>query len=666
MPDLNPQQRNAVRITDRPLLVLAGAGSGKTRVITYKIAHLIRHCGLDPRHIVAVTFTNKAAREMRERVARLDKRENIKGLTISTFHTLGMNLLRREAAQLDFKPNFSIFDAQDSQHLIDELVRKRPVAFANDSMRWQISSWKNNLISPEQAVQQANSEFELAAAILYNEYQHHLHAYNAFDFDDLIMQPSVLLTKNQTVRERWQNRIRHMLLDEYQDTNLAQYELVRLLVGKTTPFTAVGDDDQCIYTWRGANPENLLRLKEDFPRLEVIKLEQNYRSSACILKCANTLISENPHIFEKKLWSELGYGSQLSIVACRDADHEAERVVSDILHQKFTHGTCGGDYAILYRGNHQSRSFEKALREHSINYNLSGGTSFFDYTEVKDLLSYLRLLVNPDDDRAFLRIVNTPRREIGATTLEKLAGFATQRQVSLLAACFENDLGPELGKRAASRLLPFAEWITTLADQGERGDPVSCVNQLINDMDYPAWIQDNAKDPDEADRRLQNVDDLLGWVKRLAEKGDSDATLSTIVNRISLLDRLDRDDADASNDCVRLMTLHAAKGLEFPHVFMVGMEENLLPHRTSIEEDNLEEERRLAYVGITRAQKTLTLTYARKRKRAGEWLSCEPSRFLSELPVEDIKWEKPGMAADPSERAERGQAHLSNLRGLLS
>lgn len=665
MPDLNPQQRNAVRVTDRPLLVLAGAGSGKTRVITYKIAHLIRACGIEPKHILAVTFTNKAAREMRERVAKLDARENIKGLSISTFHTLGMNLLRREAAHLDFKANFSIFDAQDSQHLIDELVRKRPLAFSNDALRWQISSWKNDLVIPEQAVQQSNSEFELAAAILYNEYQHHLHAYNAFDFDDLIMQPVLLLRRDRVVRERWQNRIRHMLLDEYQDTNLAQYELVRLLVGKTTPFTAVGDDDQSIYAWRGANPENLLRLQEDFPRLELIKLEQNYRSSACILKCANHLIRQNPHVFEKQLWSELGYGTPLSIVACRDADHEAERVVSDILHQKFTHGTRGGDYAILYRGNHQSRSFEKALREHSIPYHLSGGTSFFDYTEVKDLLSYLRLLVNPDDDRAFLRVVNTPRREIGATTLEKLAAFASQRRLSLLAACFEADLEPELGKRAASRLVPFAEWMTGLADQGERGDPVACIKQMLDDMAYTGWIQDNAKDPDEAERRLQNVDDLLGWLQRMASQDDSDTTLAAIVNRISLLDRLDRDD-EAGIDCVRLMTLHAAKGLEFPHVFMVGMEENLLPHRTSIEEDKLEEERRLAYVGITRAQKTLTLSYARKRRRAGEWISCEPSRFLSELPEADIIWEKPGTRVDPAERAERGQAHLSNLRGLLS
>ncbi len=664
--DLNSQQRAAVRETACPLLVLAGAGSGKTRVITYKIVHLINNCGMDPKKITAVTFTNKAAREMRERVSKLGKRDSTKGLTVSTFHMLGMSLLRREARQLDYKPGFSIFDSHDSQHLVDELLRKRPTAFAADALRWQLSHWKNDLVTPEQAVQQAGNDFELSAAILYNEYQHHLHAYNAFDFDDLIMQPALLLQNNAAVREHWQNRIQHMLLDEYQDTNLAQYELVKLLVGKTTPFTAVGDDDQSIYTWRGANPENLLRLKDDFPRLKVIKLEQNYRSSACILKCANHLISRNPHVFDKQLWSELGYGSRLKIIACRDAEHEAERVVSDILHQRFTHNSRGGEFAILYRGNHQSRSFEKALREHSINYHLSGGTSFFDYAEVKDLLSYLRLLVNPDDDRAFLRIVNTPRREIGATTLEKLAGFATRRELSLLAACFDPALETELGNRASKRLIPFAEWLTTLADQGERGDPMACIEQMVVDCQYREWIEDSAREPNEAERRLQNVDELLGWLKRMAKQDEKDMTLSAMVNRISLLDRLDRDDDDANADSVRLMTLHAAKGLEFPHVFMVGMEENLLPHRTSIEEDNLEEERRLAYVGITRAQQTLTLTYARKRKRAGEWQSCEPSRFLAELPGDDVQWDKPGASRDPAERAERGQAHLSNLRGLLS
>jgi len=665
MPELNPQQRGAVREVQSPLLVLAGAGSGKTRVITEKIAYLIKQCGMPAKTIVAVTFTNKAAREMRERVSRLLSKDAGRGLVVSTFHTLGMRILRREAKGLGYKSNFSIFDSQDSLHLIDELLRKVPGAFAPDALRNQLSHWKNELVLPLQAFKQAATEFETAAAILYAEYQRNLKAYNALDFDDLILQPVVALQDNQNVREHWQNRVRHLLVDEYQDTNSAQYRLVQLLVGNTTPFTAVGDDDQSIYAWRGANPENLRRLKDDFPRLTVIKLEQNYRSAGCILKCANQLISNNPHLFEKRLWSSLGYGTPLKVMACRDGDHEAERVVSEILHHQFTHATRHGEYAILYRGNHQSRSFEKVLREHSIAYHLSGGTSFFEYTEVKDLLAYLRLLVNEDDDRAFLRVVNTPRRELGAATLEKLGAYASEHGLSLLAACFESGLQTVLNKRASSRLREFAEWVVMLADDGRRSEAMPVVRQLIQDIDYSAWLSDNAKDPNDADRRQQNVNELLNWIERLAAKGDDERGLADIVSRIALLDRLDRDDEGNSN-CVRLMTLHAAKGLEFPHVFMVGVEENILPHRSSIEEDSLEEERRLAYVGITRAQKTLTLTYAGKRRRAGEWESCEPSRFLSELPHEDLEWDKPGAVQNPQIRKQRGQAHLAQLRGLLS
>jgi ATP-dependent DNA helicase Rep len=663
--DLNPQQRAAVREVNAPLLVLAGAGSGKTRVITEKIAYLIGECSVPARNIVAVTFTNKAAREMRERVSRLLSKDSGQGLVLSTFHTLGMRMLRRESKRLGYKSNFSIFDAQDSLHLIDELLRKAPSAFAPEALRNQISQWKNELVLPLQAVKQATSEFETAAALLYAEYQRNLKAYNAFDFDDLILQPVLALQESEEVCAHWQNRVRHLLVDEYQDTNSAQYRLVQLLVGNTTPFTAVGDDDQSIYAWRGANPQNLQRLKDDFPRLTVIKLEQNYRSAGCILKCANQLIANNPHLFEKRLWSALGYGSPLKIMACRDGDHEAERVVSEILHHQFTNGTRHGEYAILYRGNHQSRSFERVLREHGIAYHLSGGTSFFEYTEVKDLLSYLRLLVNEDDDRAFLRVVNTPRRELGAATLEKLGAYAAEHGISLFAACFESGLQQLLNRRACSRLREFAEWMVELADDGRRADAMAVVHRLIHDVDYSGWLRDNAKDPNEAERRQQNVSDLLDWLKRLADRSEDECTLADIVSRVALLDRLDRDD-EASGNCVRLMTLHAAKGLEFQHVFMVGVEENLLPHRSSIEQDDFEEERRLAYVGITRAQKTLTLTYARKRRRAGEWESCEPSRFLSELPREDLEWDEPGTVQNPKARRQRGQAHLAQLRGLLS
>ncbi|WP_096363775.1 DNA helicase Rep [Thiohalobacter thiocyanaticus] len=666
MADLNPQQRAAMRHVDGPLLVLAGAGSGKTRVITCKIAHLIEDHALSPRYITAVTFTNKAAREMRERVGRILSRGQGRGLSISTFHTLGLNILKREHRRLGFKASFSILDAADSAHLIRELIGKSRLALDPDAARWQISDWKNDLIYPQQAVEQAADDRAMACAQLYAQYQRSLKAYNAFDFDDLILQPVRLFQSDLEAREHWQGRIRHLLVDEYQDTNGAQYELVRQLVGRLGYFTAVGDDDQSIYTWRGARPENLARLQEDYPRLKVIKLEQNYRSSGCILKCANTLIGNNPHLFEKKLWSALGYGEPLRIIGCRDPDHEAERVVSEILHAKFTHGARDGDFAILYRGNHQSRPFEKALREHRIPYHLSGGMSFFEYSEIKDLVAYLRLLVNEDDDRAFLRVVNTPRREIGTTTLEKLGEYASDRGVSLLCACYELGLAQHLNSRAVKKLQEFANWVVSIAEMAKGGDPIEVFRQLLSDIDYAGWLQAQAKDTDEADRRWANVEELVSWMQHAQRQLDGDVTLGDIVGRMSLMDILDRNQDDAGGDMVHLMTLHAAKGLEFPHVYLVGMEEEILPHRTSLEEDSLEEERRLAYVGITRAQKTLTCTFARKRKRAGEWLSTEPSRFLEELPADDIVWVDRRTEVDPEARQERGKAHLANLKSMLS
>jgi len=646
--------------------VLAGAGSGKTRVITQKIAHLILNQGMDAAHITAVTFTNKAAREMRERVSSLLPREKSRGLTVSTFHTLGLNILRREHKHLGFKPGFSIFDSQDSGHLINELINKARIGLDPDQTRWKISAWKNDQLLPAAALLKAEDDRDIAIARIYEEYQRHLKAYNAFDFDDLILAPVTLLTDDAEVRERWQARIRHFLVDEYQDTNGAQYELVKQLVGRLGIFTAVGDDDQSIYTWRGARPENLMRLQEDYPRLKVVKLEQNYRSTGCILKCANQLIANNSHIFEKKLWSELGYGTALRVLPCRDPEHEAERVVSELLHQKFTAASRDGDFAILYRGNHQARPFEKILREHRIPYHLSGGMSFFDYAEIKDLVAYLRLLVNEDDDRAFLRAVNTPRREIGPSTLEKLGAYSSERGISLLAACFELGLTQQLSGRALTRVQEFAQWVVNFADRAKRGNPIELFKELVNDIGYMQWLETSTRDPDEAARHIQNVDDLFSWLEQMTKQIGDDAGLSELVNRLSLMDILDRDKDEAGGNCVHLMTLHAAKGLEFPNVFLVGVEEGILPHRSSIEEDNLDEERRLAYVGITRAQKTLNLSYCSRRKRAREWESCEPSRFLNELPADDLRWENRSGQVDPEERQTRGKAHLANLRGMLT
>jgi ATP-dependent DNA helicase Rep len=662
---LNPSQQEAARYVGGPLLVLAGAGSGKTRVITHKIAHLIGECAIPARHVYAVTFTNKAAREMRARAAREVKGRDARGLTISTFHTLGLDILRRHADRAGLRPGFSLFDAQDAEAVLKEHLRKsaRQDAHSVAGLQARISRWKNDLVTPERALSQAEDDYEADLARFYGDYERSLRAYNAVDFDDLILAPARLFGDQADVLDAWQARIRYLLVDEYQDTNGAQYELVRQLVGPRGALTVVGDDDQSIYAWRGARPENLARLKADYPHLKVVMLEQNYRSSGRILGLANALIANNPHVFEKRLWSSLEPGDLPRILTCRDETHEAERVVSEILHRHFTEGESFGRFAILYRGNHQARPFEKALREHKVPYFLSGGTSFFARAEVKDLMAYLRLLANPDDDAAFLRIVNTPRREIGPHTLEALASYAAGRGVGMLASCQELGLGQHLGERAQRRLQDFAAWIGGYAKRAE-SEPVAAVKALVEGMNYAAWLRENASSPQVAERRIENATDLLNWLGALHRGELQEKTLAETVNHLCLMDVLERQAEEEGGDRVALMTLHAAKGLEFPHVFLAGMEEELLPHRTSIDEDTIEEERRLAYVGITRAKVSLTFTLTQRRIRYGELIESEPSRFLSELPAEQIDWDaRRGVTQE--QRKARGTAHLANLRGML-
>lgn len=666
MNDLNPRQREAVRYLDGPLLVLAGAGSGKTRVITAKIAHLIEQASIAARNITAVTFTNKAAREMKNRVGKLLGSDTSRGLSISTFHTLGLNILRRELKAAGLRSGFSIFDEQDVDQLMRELAKKNDAdKDALQRARWQISTWKNDLVDPDQAIAAAQTDIEAFQAALYGAYQRALRAYNAVDFDDLILLPVSLLRDNAELRERWQNRIRYLLVDEYQDTNGAQYELVKLLVGVRGALTVVGDDDQSIYAWRGARPENLARLRDDFPRLHVIKLEQNYRSMRRILHAANTLIANNEHVFEKKLWSELGPGDPLRIINCKDEEDEAERVVSEIIHQRFNSGAPFSSFAILYRGNHQSRPFEKALRTQNIPYFLSGGTSFFSRNEVKDVMAYLRLLANPDDDSAFLRVINTPRREIGTTTLEKLSQYAGSRSTTLFNAINEFGLEEQLPARALHRLREFGDWLGTLARTAGSSPAVEILRQLLSDIDYHEWLNQTSNSDKIAERRWENVEELIAWLNKLHADENRGDTLAEMVNHLALMDILERQDEEANDDRVVLMTLHGAKGLEFPHVFLVGMEEELLPHRSSIEEDNIAEERRLAYVGLTRAQRTLVMTCAERRRRAGELTRCEPSRFLQELPPDDLRWEGRGAVLSEEEKKARGSASLANLKAML-
>ncbi len=669
MPDkLNPRQLAAVKHINGPSLVLAGAGSGKTRVITQKIAYLIQDCHIDARNIAAVTFTNKAAREMKNRVKKLLNKDQSKGLRVSTFHTLGLDIIRHELKTLGYKPGFSIYDNTDSIALLKELMKKTFGDHDNQAEKtlWQISNWKSAFIQPAQALSEANGDaLFTAAATLYEQYNHHLKTYNAVDFDDLIMLPALLFREHPEVLERWQNRIRHLLVDEYQDTNTAQYELVKMLTGVRGNLTVVGDDDQSIYTWRGAQPENMALLKQDFPGLEIIKLEQNYRSTRRILHAANTLIANNSHIFEKKLWSDLGHGDPIRVLRIANEEAEAEQIVSELLHHKFVNRSRFKDYAILYRGNFQSRLFERVLREHDVPYYLSGGLSFFAYAEVKDIMAYLRLLANPEDDNAFIRIINTPRREIGPSTLEKLSHYAGERNSSLFNACFELGLTQHLPARASERLKSFCDWILALAHKAENDDPIETINLMLREIDYDRWLLDNSKDEGQANRRIENIKELTGWLKRMA-KTSPDAGLGDLVARLTLLDTLERENEDERGDQVSLMTLHAAKGLEFPYVYLVGVEEELLPHRNSIETDNIEEERRLAYVGITRAQKNLTISFAKKRKRYGETSNCAPSRFINELPADDLQWAGEGVEMDPEERQQRGQAHLANLREMLA
>ena len=666
-PDLNPRQLAAVRHLDGPCLVLAGAGSGKTRVITHKIAYLIQECGIDPRHIAAVTFTNKAAREMKERVSSLLDKKAAQGLRVSTFHTLGLDIIRRELNTLGYKPGLSIYDNTDSAGLLRELMTRAFGDHGNqaEQMLWQISRWKSAFVQPEQALAEAAGDaVTVAAARLYETYNHHLKTYNAVDFDDLIMLPVLLFREHPEIMEHWQNRIRYLLVDEYQDTNATQYELVQQLVGVRGNLTVVGDDDQSIYAWRGAKPENLNQLEHDFPQLQIIKLEQNYRSTGRILKAANQLIANNPHVFDKQLWSELGFGDPIRILRSRTEELEAEQIVSELMHHRFVQRSNNSDYAILYRGNHQSRLFERVLREHEVPYYLSGGISFFAYAEIKDIMAYLRLLTNPDDDNAFLRIVNTPRREIGPGSVEKLATYAAGRGHSLFAASMELGLAQSLGPRPLAQLQRFADWILELRHQADNGETVSLARRLVTDIDYERWLLDNSRDETQATRRMDNVNELLGWLERMA-KNNPEAELSELVAKLTLLDTLDREEEDRG-DRVHLMTLHAAKGLEFPYVYLVGMEEELLPHRSSIEEDNIEEERRLAYVGITRARKNLTLSFAVKRKRYGDVIDCQPSRFIDELPEEDLQWAGEGVKVNKQEQQQRGQAHLATLKSLLA
>lgn len=670
MNKLNPRQREAVRYADGPLLVLAGAGSGKTSVITRKIAHLIEELGIPGRHIAALTFTNKAAREMKERVGKIVDRGKARGLIVSTFHNLGLNIIRDEHPHLGYHPGFSIFDAEDAKALLQDLMMRGGSAEAGDEVndvQMTISSWKNALRSPTEAYSKAADEREQRIAIIYKQYNEYLKAYNAVDFDDLILLPVQLFRDFPDVLAKWRKKIRYLLVDEYQDTNVCQYELVKQLVAERAAFTVVGDDDQSIYAWRGARPENLVQLKEDFPSLKIVKLEQNYRSTGRILRSANTVIANNPHVFEKALWSDHTIGEEIRIIRCRSEDAETERVATEILDQKLKNGLNFQDFAVLYRGNHQARLLEMKLQAYQIPYRLSGGQSFFSKSEIKDAMSYLRLLINPDDNAAFLRVVNVPRREIGPRTLEQLSHYSRSRNVSLFKAL--SDMGAEthVTEKGLDRLRRFAHWVDKTCERLFSEDPIPVIKQLFTDIEYEEWLHQHSGSPKQAERRMENIWYLVESIQRMLDDGKGTADelgIEDAIAKLILRDMMEQREDEDDSDKVQLLTLHASKGLEFPHVFIMGLEEEILPHRSSIEEGNIEEERRLMYVGITRARETLSLTYAASRKQYGEKIETIPSRFLDELPEEDVKWEGLG-DQDKEANQKKGKATLSALIGDL-
>ena len=680
--DLNLPQLEAVHHVQGPCLVLAGAGSGKTRVITHKIGHLIQ-LGLEPERIAAITFTNKAAAEMRERAKKLVGRDAQK-VVICTFHALGVRMLRQNGEALGLKKNFSILDTDDVTSILKDAGGTTDAATARQ-WQWAISLWKNQGLNAAMAEAQASNDNERITARIMARYEERLSAYQSVDFDDLIGLPLKLLQQHEEVRLAWQQQMGHVLVDEYQDTNATQYEVLKLLVGERARFTAVGDDDQSIYCWRGATLDNLQRLPHDFPALKVVKLEQNYRSTSAILQAANNVIGPNPKLFPKTLFSELGEGEPVRVIDADNEEHEAERLVNRIQSLRGGNDTGEGmsqfrawkDFAVLYRANHQSRMLEKAFRKAAIPYKVSGGQSFFDRAEIRDLCAWLRLWVNNDDDPAFLRCVTTPKRGIGHTTLQKLGEFANQYRISLFEAVFSHSLGAALPQKAVGSLLAFGNEINDLQfrarhTQGAEA-ALALLTEWLKDINYEKHLYDSEESEKLAAARWANVMDFIDWMaKRCGGEVDDAAgvslmgeskTLLEVAQTIALLSTLSEREKD--QDVVTLSTLHAAKGLEWPHVMMAGVNEGLLPFKpeedgVSLQQDALnltriQEERRLMYVGITRAQRSLVVSWSRKRKKGREMVSALPSRFIAEMALSTATTKEDPRAKLRALRAEFAQ-----------
>jgi len=688
---LNNAQQEAVNFLHGPCLVLAGAGSGKTRVITHKIARLIQ-AGVEPERIVAITFTNKAAVEMRERAKSLIGK-SAKGVVICTFHAMGVRMLRQDGESVGLKPQFSILDTDDVTSILKDAGGTTDIKLARQ-WQWKISSWKNQGLTSAQALASADNDQDRLIAQIMGRYEERLSAYQSVDFDDLVGLPHKLLKESPEVRAKWQDLIQHILVDEYQDTNATQYEFLKLLAGDKQRFTAVGDDDQSIYGWRGATLENLQKLPVDYPVLKIIKLEQNYRSTSAILNAANNVIQPNPKLFPKTLFSELGQGEPVQVIECDNEEHEAERVVAriqsirsvpkmsasgEVSHPEFK------DFAVLYRANHQSRVLEQAFRKAQIPYKVSGGQSFFDKAEIRDLCAWLRLWVNNDDDPAFLRAITTPKRGIGHQSLQALGQFASQYKLSLFEALFSQSLSSVISPKILGGLHEFGREINDLEFRAKHTkgneDANSFLRDWLKNIGYEKFLFDNEDNEKVAAQRWTNVLEFCDWIaNRCGGQIEDSAGVTTaqeqknlleIVQTVSLLSTLSEREQD--QNVVTLSTLHAAKGLEWPNVTLIGINEDILPFKPSSQEEGgeltevqmfaqsqrIEEERRLMYVGITRAQFSLVVSWCKRRKKGREIVGALPSRFIAEMSLNQET-----VVVDPMEKLRALRAELAQRASL--
>lgn len=638
---LNPQQQNAVKATDGPLLIMAGAGSGKTRVLTHRIAYLMVGKGVNPYNILAITFTNKAAREMRERI------QNMMGgaadqIWISTFHSMCVRILRRDIDRIGFNRNFTILDSTDQQSVIKNILKEKnldPKKFDPRAILGSISSSKNELITPEEYAKTAGDYFQQVISDVYTDYQKRLRKNHALDFDDLIMLTIQLFNRVPEVLEYYQRKFQYIHVDEYQDTNRAQYMLVKLLANRFRNLCVVGDSDQSIYRWRGADIANILSFEKDYSNAKVILLEQNYRSTQRILNAANGVIAKNMNRKAKNLWTENPEGSKINYFRADSEQGEGQFVVSKIKEIKNAENRNLSDFAILYRTNAQSRVMEEMLLKSNIEYSIVGGIKFYDRKEIKDILAYLRLIANPDDDISLQRVINVPKRGIGSGSIDKIANFAAMHDMTMFEALESIELiglSPKITKSASE----FRDLVKNYTQMQEYLSVTELVEEILDKSGYREMLK--AEKSIEAQSRLENLDEFLSVTKNF-EDGSEDKSLVAFLTDLALVADIDKLDDDGEKaDAVVLMTLHSAKGLEFPIVFLMGMEEGVFPHsRSLMEEAEMEEERRLAYVGITRAEKELYITNAQMRTLFGRTNMNPPSRFIKEIPEDLIEGVEP-------------------------